>query len=136
MMELTPSVVRAPIGSSVSFTCKYHNHEQLEILVVENGQYMFRDSDIYMRCDDSAYKTWRVQVGVVPIRITCELRNKQGNTVGLLAAQVYPGLRSFPSPLCFALYSFQPSNGAGNVLSVDIYVIYCLLCVYQSITFR
>lgn len=112
MMELTPTDVYAPVGAQVVFTCKYHNDEKLDILILENGIPMFRDTDIYMRCEGSAYKKWLVQVNPQPTFIQCMIRNKQSFVVGVLTARLYPGLKSFLT-IALHLCSILPFYGAG-----------------------
>lgn len=110
MMELTPTEVHAPVGAYVTFRCKYQNHEQLNIVIIENGVATYRDTDYYLRCNDSGSKTWTIRVGFNPTFIQCMIQNKQRFVVGVLTARLYPGLKLLSHR--FFVVSFNLFNGA------------------------
>lgn len=112
IMELTPTEKYAPVGTQVMFTCMYHNDEKLDIVILENGIPIFRNTDIYWCCEGRAYKQWFVEVNQLPTFIQCMIRNNQSFVVGVLTARLYPGLKSFLT-IALHLCSILPFYGAG-----------------------
>lgn len=122
MMILTPTFIKAPIGSTIEFNCKYYHKELLDIYNIENGVVKFRNTDQYMKCDNEVMKRWFVKVSEKPITVQCMLRNKQMLTVGMLTAHILPGLMLFRSQQCALLYLLH----LGNILVLNVLSISCI----------
>lgn len=130
-MELIPTLVRVPVGTTIEFMCKYHNTELLDIIIFENGMIKVRDTDQYMRCDNNLMKKWYIKMSDKPMMVQCMLQNKQNLTVGILTAHIYPGLTLFRSQHCALLYLFILDHpGAQCVVYINCILV---LFIFRSL---
>lgn len=103
MMEMVPSRVHRPIGSVVTFSCSYHSSEQMDIEFQEsppgsnnvNGLSSASDSQhshALMRYSWGARRLLPVVVRPDSSAVECRVVNMEGQSVGMLASIIQPGV--------------------------------------------
>lgn len=87
-----PSYVKAPVGTSIAFTCKYSHKERLTIQVLEDGTSVWRKTDFYTLHKNGGSRSWYSTVGYNERKVECVVKDKDDIAVGLVSARIHPGL--------------------------------------------
>lgn len=91
-MEITPSIVKAPVGSQVLFTCKYWSSaaSDLNITVESSNVYDVEQT----RFDGGAQLTFHHVVSSDQHNVKCIVSNNKNLEIGLINVMVSPGLNT------------------------------------------
>lgn len=87
-MELTPSQVRAQVGSIVKFTCTYKSMETLKVTFLDNGMpVLWEEWEVLERPTSYNFKV----IDCYEHRIQCVIETPHGTVVGSVTSLVNPG---------------------------------------------